>query len=194
MKQVYEIVDQTRYTIKTERVDLEDCSDVFLTWEEINSMNIESHWIGNSPRIDVISKNVKTDLNSLKKQLLKSNKKSIVMNDEMFEFFTSSKIPVTQYDGELKRTGNKLSILKVKEKSTPSFEDWKSMLDGLNRLLTKYGVYQYIKTDCDRVGMIELCKKLSTWTKFKDHLDEDDDVKFCKMIWDKPELCKTKTK
>lgn len=191
---MYTIVNQSKYILEVELIkNIEDAGDEFFTEEEIvEMMGGEQSWVGSK---NFLTNRMKEDVALLKKELVASGKKTILIRDvELVEALSQSYGSITQYCKGLRRVGNRLFLHEKKETDGPKKAHVQQLVNAVSRTVNKDKkvVFNLTYIALDRSGAVELCKKLVSWEDLiwegTYPVASEADKAAMKQIWDNPNI------
>jgi len=192
----YTIESQSRFHIHFVEVEnLEDAAD-FMTKDEVREMmgvaEGERFYIYSSPM--VFKDRVVELLSHLKAEMIRLNKKSMIIADtEFVDFIKTDHHSVSDYVKGLRRVGNRLSLHAEKDKTEQvnkrTAQDFAyAGARCISNLLNLDVEIKYVHQNY--VGAIELVKKLLTLEQFVEYLSKSEYYKprleAFKKVWENP--------
>ncbi len=185
----------SKYMVKIEGYNnIEDCPDVFYTWEEIKEM-LNVDYLSTGYRHDLNS--MKVDLAALYQKAKDEGKKSFILDNDLLEAITGH-CYLSDLIDFCQRRGNKVYLKdeattiakqekkKYKEKTTNSLKSlvWKAQC-AFNRNRQFQLDVQYV--NLDPKGALMFIKPFVTFDDLVFSKHETDDVEYFRKLWNEVE-------
>ncbi len=199
MELYFDIQEQSRYgMIVTIPKEMSDLSDSFVTREELQDLTGNMNlYIANQPGATttlMFHELIGAEVKKLVDQLDASDKKSVLIKDqELLDVLKNGRAyEMARYAGnEYCRHGDRIKYYKSRRriKKTASKSDRNYMWSiFMNAFHEKYGTHMpFIPLWYRTLALFKAYKKLIGWKAFRAAINNKDQVKFFRQIWDNPE-------
>lgn len=187
--QYYNIVEQTRYSMKIEPVkNIAECSDDFLTKEELIE-RFEARYVSDYTRSFTDHALVRAELNKIVDPLEDGKIRSVVIEDEDL-LAVVKEHGMSRYVAEVRRRGNRISrwSYRPRKQKAPRKSDGRAVWSALTQYMHSVtGHWPPHFEVCTRTpAMLTFYQRAVRWKHIVKFIPESQ-KRWARMVWQKPE-------